>query len=323
VIHASAPGKVVLWGEYAVLTGAPGLVLAIDRRASCMLTPGGDTWHFETRGLPEPAVDLDVADLTGPHPPGSSAGALAWHVLRQLDGEVPAGATLTTDTASFQDGGHKLGIGSSAAVCTAVYGAFCKLLGIGPSLTDALAVHRSLQGASGSGIDVAAAYLGGSLRYQLRGAARPPAADPFDLPDGLILRFIWTGTPAQTTRHVARFEAWRAENQTSTLTELAQASAALFESRNLLDDLAEYAECLYAMDRAAGLGIYTDAHLQLSQVAKECKVVYKPCGAGGGDIGVAASHDEHRVEQFVSAALGLGFQIVEMEITEHGIQLAS
>ncbi|NIR97720.1 MAG: hypothetical protein GWN54_10245, partial [Gammaproteobacteria bacterium] len=90
---------------------------------------------------------------------------------------------------SFQDGGHKLGIGSSAAICTAVYGAFCELLGVGPSLTDALAVHRSLQSGSGSGIDVAAAYLGGSLRYQLRGE-RPPAADPFHLPDDLLLRFV-------------------------------------------------------------------------------------------------------------------------------------
>jgi phosphomevalonate kinase len=30
-VHARAPGKVVVLGEYAVLDGAPALVLAVDR----------------------------------------------------------------------------------------------------------------------------------------------------------------------------------------------------------------------------------------------------------------------------------------------------
>ncbi len=323
MIRASAPGKVVLWGEYAVLTGAPGLVMAVDRRATCTLAPGGNAWHFETPGLSMPATDLGAGDLLAAQPPGSPGAALAWHVIQHLDRDIPSGGSLTTNTTSFEEGGHKLGIGSSAAISTAVYAAFCDLLEVSPGLTGALAVHHSLQGGRGSGIDVAAAYLGGSVRYQLRGGSESPAATSFELPEEVVLRFVWTGSPANTVRHVARFEAWRAESDPGALNDLADASAALFESDRLLDDLADYAERLDALDRAAGLGIYTDAHRKLSQVAKECKVVYKPCGAGGGDIGVAASHDEHRVERFVSAALGLGFQLVAMERTEHGIQLAS
>lgn len=326
MIRASAPGKVVLWGEYAVLAGAPGLVMAVDRRAACRLAPGGDAWRLETPGLPGPAVTCTRADLLGERAPLDPGGALAWHALQQLPdlhGGIPSGGSLTTDTRSFQDRGQKIGIGSSAAVCTAVYAAFCELLGVSHSLTGALAAHRSLQGGRGSGIDVAAAYLGGSLRYELRGASEPPAAVPFDLPDGLTLRFVWTGSSAQTGRHIERFDAWRASNDQRALIDLAEASTALFESESLVDDLADYAERLGALDRAADLGIFTEAHRRLSQVAKQCKVVYKPCGAGGGDIGVAVSHDEYRVEKFVSAALGLGCQIVAMQRTEHGIQLAS
>ena len=127
MIRASAPGKVVLWGEYAVLTGAPGLVLAVDRRAGCTLTPGGGTWNFETRGLAAPAARLNRADLLGERPPLSPGGELAWHVLnglskelekrqepRDLGARIPTGATLTTDTTSFLDYGQKRGIGSSA-----------------------------------------------------------------------------------------------------------------------------------------------------------------------------------------------------------------
>ena len=37
IVTATAPGKLVLLGEYAVLEGAPALVMAIDRRAEVRL----------------------------------------------------------------------------------------------------------------------------------------------------------------------------------------------------------------------------------------------------------------------------------------------
>ena len=51
MIHVTAPGKLVLLGEYAVLDGAPSIVAAVDRGVSCeasasptltIETPGGD-----------------------------------------------------------------------------------------------------------------------------------------------------------------------------------------------------------------------------------------------------------------------------------------
>ena len=41
-LEARAPGKLVVLGEYAVLQGAPALVLAIDRYAVAMLEPSRD-----------------------------------------------------------------------------------------------------------------------------------------------------------------------------------------------------------------------------------------------------------------------------------------
>ena len=54
MIEVSAPGKLVVSGEYAVLTGAPALVAAVDRRVTCTLAPrhsGG--WRFVSTGFTE------------------------------------------------------------------------------------------------------------------------------------------------------------------------------------------------------------------------------------------------------------------------------
>jgi len=51
-IRAKAPGKVVLAGEYAVLAGAPALVMAVNRFARAQLTAKEDPgWHFTSSGF--------------------------------------------------------------------------------------------------------------------------------------------------------------------------------------------------------------------------------------------------------------------------------
>ena len=46
-MQVSAPGKLILTGEYAVLDGAPGLAMAINRRARVRLEPSQDkAWHL-------------------------------------------------------------------------------------------------------------------------------------------------------------------------------------------------------------------------------------------------------------------------------------
>ena len=57
VIETSAPGKLVLLGEYSVLFGAPAIVAAVDRRAIVRLEgSAGDAWKVSAPGLaPGPA----------------------------------------------------------------------------------------------------------------------------------------------------------------------------------------------------------------------------------------------------------------------------
>ena len=51
-LRVVAPGKVVLFGEYAVLTGAPAAVMAVNAYASVEVSQSQDSnWHFSSAGF--------------------------------------------------------------------------------------------------------------------------------------------------------------------------------------------------------------------------------------------------------------------------------
>lgn len=325
MIRATAPGKVVLWGEYAVLAGAPALVMAVDRRAACEIGAGGGAgWHIEALGHPAPAESVRVEDLGAGRPPdAASVRHVAWHVLAALDRNgLPAEGRVTLDTRPFQDpaGRGKLGLGSSAALTVAVYAAFARLLGQPCRYEAALDVHRRLQGGRGSGIDVAAAWHGGTCRFR-RPAADGGEATPWPLPRETHLGFVFAGAPSATGGHLERLEAWLARGGGAELDALADAAGRLFAVDDPVTALPDYVERLEALDRAAGLGIYSEAHRRLARLATTAGVVYKPCGAGGGDIGAAFSRDAAAIERFCRLAADRGFLPLALETASHGVEV--
>jgi phosphomevalonate kinase len=323
VIEALAPGKVVLWGEYAVLTGAPALVMAVERYARCQVLEGGDHWRFQALGFSAPEARIDRAELLAPRgPPPESVWRTVWQVLRRLDcSRLPAGGRVQLDTRSFHQNGSKLGLGSSAAVCVAAYGAFCRLLGQPASHEVALAIHRDLQGGAGSGIDVAAAWYGGTLKFQRAGPAESARAEAWRLPPEIHPTFVWTGRSARTVDHLARFRAWLGRGDRAPLDALAAASEKLFATADPWPDLEAYVAALAALDGAADLGIFSPEHVQLRDLAIGAGVVYKPCGAGGGDLGAAFSPDAGAAQRFVRAAADHGFLLVPLETAIHGFEV--
>lgn len=176
----SAPGKLFLCGEYAVLWGGMARILAVEPRLQALVrrrvdrqvdvvlapgriggpaTPAGVRWRGE---VPEPfrfvAAAIDLA-------------------LRLVGTEGP-GFSVAFESSSTVDG-VKLGLGSSArAAMLATEGARWALDAHFDALKLALVAHADAQGGVGSGGDVAALFAGGMVRYRkyetraLLGAAR-------------------------------------------------------------------------------------------------------------------------------------------------------
>jgi phosphomevalonate kinase len=169
VLKARAPGKLVALGEYAVLDGAPAVVLAIDRYAQAAVEPRAD-------GLCRLTMRAG-ADEECAFAPGTASGAALVDLVAAAAPKLAWTAVI--DSRAFYSGGAKLGLGSSAAVLVAWAGAFAAFAhargtGVAPPHVAALIeLHRQFQGGRGSGLDVAASFTGGAITFSLARPGRP------------------------------------------------------------------------------------------------------------------------------------------------------
>ncbi len=349
-VEATAPGKLVLLGEYAVLEGAPAVVAAIDRRARVRVRPAdGDRWRVVAPGLLEGAVAVSLGPDGGvgrEEPDASGRLALLDALLRAMavDGpvdprELPP-LELELDTTAFfhrdDPARPKLGLGSSAALTVALASALAGAAAAGgvpePAggwLPVLIALHRRAQGGRGSGVDVAASLLGGTLRYRLGPGGRPEAA-PVALPPGVRLRFVWTGRPTGTAGFLARLERALAEGgggarrRLDALAALARRGVEALDAERagaFLEVVDAYREGMAALGREAGIPILGPEHERLAASAAELGVAYKPSGAGGGDLGVALATDPAALERFVRSAGEAGFAVPDLAVAREGAVL--
>jgi phosphomevalonate kinase len=286
---ARAPGKLFVTGEYAVLTGAPAVVAAVDRYAHVRfdLTPGDGPLVVESEAE---GRALTLARPLAGSIPGGDAGAVV-AALRAVASRPGASGRVTVDSRAFLVGERKLGLGRSSATLAAATAA---LLGSATSasvLTTALAANASFQDGLGSGADVAASVYGGVVEVTRGGVGLQVTAR--QLPAGLHLVAGWTGDSAHTTPLLARFAAATRTGQVRALDDL-RATAVAAADAVARGDAAALAA---AVDRSAtllerlgeetGIAIVTPALARLVAAARRVGAAAKPSGAGAGDCGIA------------------------------------
>ena len=274
-LRASAPGKIVLAGEYAVLRGAPAVCMAIDRRARAAVRHRAD----------------GECHVTSPGFGGADRFGIVDAVTQ---GRRPA-CDIELDTRAFMCAGRKTGIGSSAALTVALLAALGNTTDV---YEQALAAHRRLQDGAGSGVDIAAAVHGGLLRFEMP----TNSVRAMGWPEGLAYRVIWTGVSASTADRLAKLAQATARPSQSTLQLAAAGMADAWQTGDadrILDDYVDYIGILRRFSIDHDLGIFDAGHDELTDAAMVDGLVYKPAGAGGGDIGVLFGRDDAQLDTFV------------------------
>ncbi len=328
--HSSAPAKLVLTGEYAVLAGAPALVLAVNARVQVRLAPSTEIdWHCQSLGHQGASRHSLAVLCNGPALAATDPAWLCQHLLQQapatLTTALPPNLALTLDSSALFAQGQKLGLGSSAALCVALALALASLAGTRADLDWPLAAHSAAQGGQGSGLDVASAWHGGLIRFQRSTKLR---ISPAQLPAGLQLCWVYAGHPTSTPNQLSRFQAWRSGHSQALPPALELLAHQAGRLADLISDpiqfmaeLPAYVRALERMDLAASLGIFGPAHRQLAALAATLGLVYKPCGAGGGDIGVALGLDPMALTRFRQLAQAAGFLLPALEPEQDGCRL--
>lgn len=190
---ASAPGSLMLLGEYAVLYGKHALVCAVDKRITVTLTPRIDD-RIEIQSSIHGHYTTNLSQLKIEKPFHFVLGA-----LRQYQARIRRGCDIAI-ASEFSD---KVGLGSSAAVTVATLAAIVTWLNIRTTPLDLVRqgrnVVRAIQGV-GSGADIAASVHGGIVGYQ----AQPLSAEKISVVCPITA--IYSGYKTPTVEAIKRVQ---------------------------------------------------------------------------------------------------------------------
>jgi phosphomevalonate kinase len=80
----------------------------------------------------------------------------------------------------------------------------------------------------------------------------------------------------------------------------------------------KYTSVLRRFDEKHRLEIFSGGHSDLAEMAERQGILYKPCGAGGGDMGVAFSADASSMRAFRDSADAAGFRALDVTPDSRG-----
>ena len=326
-MRASAPGKLILTGEYAVLGGAPAVVIGVNRRVTAAVGPP----------IGSPFIAAVIAELAA----------------RGLADAARRAGEIAVESAPLYAGPLKLGLGSSAAVTVAATalalelgdadiraGAMAATTNDGWSATNVLstiasatrepvdqalvlaiasAAHASAQaarGSRGSGADVAAAVHGGVIAFQAGEVTR------LAWPASLALVPFFTGHAAETGPLVAQVVN---ANPQRALEEIAAASVraiAALETGELA--IAAFSRCADAFDElasATNLPLVPPCVRAARRAMASFGGTAKTTGAGGGDVAIALLPATSDLDAARAAIAAAGGQPLDLAIDPDGVRL--
>lgn len=286
-----APGKLFTTGAYAVLEGAPAIVLAVNR--------------YVTAGPGVASTRPEVVE-----------------VARRLGGSPPA-----VDVSALEIGGRKLGLGSSAAAAVATAAVLLGDVRDRDRIFDAAsAAHAAIQ-PRGSGADVAAATYGGVVRVQRVGAKLD--VKPVELPAGLVVRAFALDRSARTSDALDRLAARRdgAARALAMLVEAAHEGARATAARAFIEAATHHVEGLAALGAALDLplvpsevGRAREVLFSPGEMRSPADFTLLPSGAGGGDtvlwLGARAP-----TEQEAATLDGLGLHLLDLDLDSLGVHV--
>jgi phosphomevalonate kinase len=312
-VEVSAPGKLFVIGEYAVLHGARSLLVALDARITAR-AERSRRWRLLA---PDLGFETPLEDVL----PDSGAALLAASVATARDELRIAEAYTIIVRGSTAASRRKHGLGGSAASVVAILGALVAARGADVAdeatrsrlFSLALSVHRAHQRGRGSGADVAASVYGGWIEYAIGEGV--PRLSSVTVPRDMQIAAAWSGVASDTARAIAAFDP--------------QAHL-----RPLLVILEHFWEAIRAVDRDAivreidaygrklegfGAGEGAERIARLSMAARALGWAAKGSGAVGGDCAIAIGFGDREAGALEHGWRAAGAQPLDVSVAVDGV----
>lgn len=319
MIKVSAPGKLMLLGEHAVVYGYPCIATAVDQRMKATVAR-----------LEEPDFELEAADVDvhgykkplaeigkGDIPKGAKFVEIA---LQNFLQKYPIKGGVRVETSS--EFSSLFGFGSSSASTVCAIKAFSELFGVKLSQKEMFDISYKtvldIQG-KGSGFDVAAAIYGGTFYFVTGGKV----IEPLEIKE-LPLIVGYTGVKADTTTLIKQV-AEKKEKNPEKVERIFQAIAKLVDEAKQKMFEGDWERVGKLMDfnqeYLRDLGVSSEKLEALISAAKKAGAWgAKLSGAGGGDcmIVLAASERQDAVKDAIMKA---GGQVIAVRSNAQGVRV--
>lgn len=314
-VKESAPGKIILSGEYAVLDGASSIILPTKQKATVSIEEGNKIENtFITsaiNGRFSFKVNNDYSVIWTKEKPGKF-GLFVESIFKQLRINKTNNIIITIQTNDFYFDDIKLGIGSSSAISVAMIKAFDRFYNLKMTsseiIKNILNLHHVTQGFKGSGVDIACSYSdNGPIQVSAK-SVQEHKWKKIKWPNKLYMEVIFTQKEVSTKSMIEQYMIVKKDDSIqeliSNLIKITEKISYYWLSQdvtNIISSLYQYDLVMRKMDNLAKLNIFSSIHNEIYELAKKYNVFYKPSGAGSSDIGIAFSESLDDMSKFLQS----------------------
>jgi phosphomevalonate kinase len=326
-VKRTAPGKVFLSGEYLALEGGSAIILSTKQRSKVSIEDHNKPYNlFYSSTLdqyfPFSVNDNFEIDWVQNDPQGF--GLFITLAMRELKIK-PCKALISIDTSEFYSSGKKIGLGSSASIASAIINALDEYFDLQLSestiIQKAVNLHNLSQDNIGSGLDVIASCADSGVVECNLEMANEYRWKNLKWPAGLYIKGVITSDESSTKMMIEKYNHGKNSNQiffnklySETNHLLNQISTAwdIQDSEKIVELMQKYNIFINQLNEKFNLGIFTDEHKRLIDLARSANIFYKPSGAGGGDLGLVMTDSEKKLTQFLTKLSDNNYQTIDL-----------
>lgn len=326
-VKRTAPGKVFLSGEYLALEGGSAIILSTKQRSRVSIEDHKKPYNLFYSSALDQYFEFSVNDhfeVDWVENDPQSFGLFISLAICELKIK-PSKALISIDTNEFYSSGKKIGLGSSASIASAIINVldeyFNLQLSESAKIQKAVNIHALSQDNFGSGLDVIASCAdSGVVECNLK-MANEHKWRSLKWPSDLYIKGVITSDQSSTKMMIEKYNRGKDSNQIffnklySEINHLLNQISTAWDTQNsakIIELMQTYNTFINQLNEKFNLGIFTDEHKRLIELARSADIFYKPSGAGGGDLGLVITNSEKKLTHFLSVLSDSNFPVIDL-----------